>query len=98
MWNSRCRYAVLYSHKRPKKNLNGFEEQLYHNICDPDVIVALLSFLPKNFHSCLIHINKMLERKEGGVLFSGITFAPSVIQEHNLIQTLLHRTVTPVDI
>jgi hypothetical protein len=34
---------------------------------------------------------------DGGVSFNGITFAPSIIQEHNLIQTLLHARFTLVD-
>jgi len=61
-------------------------------------IVALVSFLPKSFHSCVIHTNKMLERKESGVSFSGITFTLNVIQERNLIQTLFLAIVILVDI
>jgi len=40
----------------------------------------------------------MLERKEGEVSFNGITFATSVILEHDLIQTIFLATVTLVDI
>lgn len=40
----------------------------------------------------------MVERKEGGMLPNGITFAPSLIQERNLIQSLLHGIVALVDI
>jgi hypothetical protein len=40
----------------------------------------------------------MTERKEGGVLSNGRTLEESLIQERNLIQSLLHGIIALVDI